>query len=264
MIVLLTLFCVALYALATMQVSRRIQHNQTVGVMPQFVMTSAVWLHLAIASGLVIFTPGQPLSLGLVAASITGLMALLLVLSAFFRNLRALYVLAAPVAALALVTGVLIPTPVANQLPSNPMLLLHVLLAITSYAFISIAALMAAIVIIQIRQLRRHKLSRTIWLLPPLQATERLHVELLMIGFGILTVAMAIGLSVSPDSASGSLSKSIATLLGWLVLAVLLFGHLIAGWRGEMAARLTIIGSLVLGIGYFASRFVVTSMVIGS
>lgn len=262
MIFLLTLLSVLTYALATKQVSKCAQQNIAIGVMPQFTMTAAVWLHLAIVVGIVLFTPGQPLSLGLIAAMISGLMTLLLVIAAFFRNIRAFYIFAAPIAGVALVCGVLLPTPIANQLPSNPLLLAHILLAITSYAFISIATLMALVVIVQIRQLRRHRMSRTVWLLPPLQAIERLHVELLMIGFGILTVAMALGLSASSliEQSHASMSKSITTIIGWLILAVLLFGHLTAGWRGETAARLTIIGGVILGIGYFASRILVTSL----
>ena len=47
------------------------------------------------------------------------------------------------------------------------------------------------------------------------------------------------------------------SLLSWLTFGLLLFGHYIYGWRGNLAAILTLTAFITLAIGYFGSRFVI-------
>jgi ABC-type uncharacterized transport system permease subunit len=50
--------------------------------------------------------------------------------------------------------------------------------------------------------------------------------------------------------------KTIFTVLAWLVLAVLLAGRWLRGWRGRVALRWTMVSFALLLLGYVGSRFV--------
>jgi ABC-type uncharacterized transport system permease subunit len=52
------------------------------------------------------------------------------------------------------------------------------------------------------------------------------------------------------------LHKVILTLIYWLILAILIFGYYLKGWRGVFAAKWTLIGVFLLMLGYFGSKLV--------
>jgi ABC-type uncharacterized transport system permease subunit len=54
----------------------------------------------------------------------------------------------------------------------------------------------------------------------------------------------------------GKSHKAILSILAWCVYALLLWGHHTRGWRGRKVIMLSLIGSFILTLAYFGSRFV--------
>ena len=52
------------------------------------------------------------------------------------------------------------------------------------------------------------------------------------------------------------LHKVVLTIASWFILAVLVLGHFLKGWRGVFAAKWTLIGVFLLLLGYFGSKLV--------
>ena len=78
------------------------------------------------------------------------------------------------------------------------------------------------------------------------------------VGWIILTLSLLSGLLfIDNFFASNLLYKTILSILSWLTFGLLLFGHYIYGWRGNLAAILTLTAFITLAIGYFGSRFVI-------
>ena len=46
-------------------------------------------------------------------------------------------------------------------------------------------------------------------------------------------------------------------MVAWLIIAVLLAGHFLWGWRGQKASNLTIGAFVSLLLGYFGSKLVI-------
>lgn len=74
-----------------------------------------------------------------------------------------------------------------------------------------------------------------------------------------MTLNLAIGM-VSHLNNKGVLMEFnhhvLLSILAWLGFTGLLVGRKIAGWRGETAAKWTIVVFLVLVLAYFGTRFV--------
>ena len=51
-------------------------------------------------------------------------------------------------------------------------------------------------------------------------------------------------------------AKAILTLVAWCIYLVLLWGHYRHGWRGRRLITLSLLGSTLLALAYFGSRFV--------
>jgi ABC-type uncharacterized transport system permease subunit len=54
--------------------------------------------------------------------------------------------------------------------------------------------------------------------------------------------------------------KTLLSFLAWLVFGVLLWGRWRYGWRGSLAVRLTLAGTLLLLVGYFGSKLVLENI----
>jgi ABC-type uncharacterized transport system permease subunit len=120
------------------------------------------------------------------------------------------------------------------------------------------AAVQAVLIHLQRRELK-HTTRQRIWvqLLPPLQSMETLLFDMLMVGFGLLTVALALG-AVTVDNllAQHLVHKTFFSVLSWAVFAGLLWGHWRYGWRGQRAVRFTLTGFALLAVGFVGSKLV--------
>lgn len=134
---------------------------------------------------------------------------------------------------------------------------LHAWLALLAYATLSLAALIAIMLWLQERALRRRQLATLLHAFPPLTLLEALLFRLIAAGFALLTLALLTGVVfVENLFAQHLVHKTTLSLLAWATFAALLFGRWRFGWRGRRAVRLTLSAMALLGLAFFGSKFV--------
>lgn len=141
--------------------------------------------------------------------------------------------------------------------PASPWAPLHWMLGLASYGLVAAAVLHAAWLDRAERALRsRLKTPGVHTEAPalPLLTLEKLTYRFVWAGFLMLSMALALGVWVTPVWHWDH--KTVFSLLGWLVLAGLLAGRQAFGWRGRMATRGLYVGAALLLLAYVGSRFV--------
>lgn len=134
-------------------------------------------------------------------------------------------------------------------------MLTHIALSITAYSLFSLAAIQAALLYVQNRQLKRNYNSRLIRNLPPLQTVESVLFELVWAGVVLLVLAIVTGaLFVEDLFAQDVAHKSLFSLLSLLVFIALLVGRHTKGWRGLTASRWTLAGCTLLMVAFYGSK----------
>jgi len=245
-----------LYLLATWLVMRRLraQHEARAGAW-LLTAVSAVALHGLFHALAWRASGGVDLHF-FSALSLVGLgMAALTTLYAATGRMGALGVVVFPVAALCLLGDALSAGTVARELDWR--LELHAWLALLAYATLAIAALLAIMLWIQERALRRRDFHGWLGLLPPLTELESLLFRTIWTGFVLLSATLLTGvLFVHDFFAQHLIHKSVLSLLSWLVFGALLLGRWRYGWRGAKAVRLTLVAMGLLVLAFFGSKFV--------
>ena len=144
----------------------------------------------------------------------------------------------------------------------TPLLALHVIASIAAYSLLFMAAVQAFLLLQQNRELKHRRSARWVKLLPPLQSMERLLKSMLVIGFGSLSVALVLGFFAVQDLFAQHLAhKTVFSLASWLLFAWLLFSGYRSGFRAQRMAKQTLVGFVLLAIGFFGSKFVLQFLV---
>jgi ABC-type uncharacterized transport system permease subunit len=134
---------------------------------------------------------------------------------------------------------------------------LHAGLALLAYATLSLAALLAIMLWLQERALRRRQFAPLLRAFPPLTLLEALLFRLIGAGFALLTLALLSGAVFVENLFAQHLAhKTVLSLLAWAVFGALVFGRLRYGWRGRRAVRLTLTAMVLLALAFFGSKFV--------
>ncbi len=134
---------------------------------------------------------------------------------------------------------------------------IHILLSIVAYSLLTIAAIQACLLAFQENRLRNKHPTPIMNFLPPLQMMEHLLVQVIVLGFFILSLSLATGFMFLHDIFSQHLvHKTVLSILAWLLFAILLWGRWAKGWRGQTIIRWTLGGFLSLMLAYFGSKFV--------
>lgn len=196
---------------------------------------------------------------GMVAIStlIAAAVSLLAIVTNWRKPLGTLIPGVLPLAVIAILLSLFIESRYpAQHLGSG--LVLHVLLSVLAYSFVTLAALQAAFLAFQNYQLRHHHAAAVIRRFPPLQDMEKLLFELLWIAQILLTLAILAGFLFLDNLRSQGLPhKMFFSVLAWLVFAGLLWGRHQLGWRGNTAIRGTLTGFALLLLGFYGSKFVI-------
>ncbi len=133
----------------------------------------------------------------------------------------------------------------------------HAWSALLAYATLAIAALLAVLLWVQERALRRREFHRWLRILPPLTELETVLFRTISLGFLLLTAALLSGALFVHDLFAQHLAhKTVLSLLSWVIFGVLLFGRWRYGWRGNQAVRLTLLAMGLLVLAFFGSQFV--------
>lgn len=140
---------------------------------------------------------------------------------------------------------------------------LHAWSALLAYATLAVAALLAMLLWIQERALRRREFHRWLRALPPLTELEALLFRTIAVGFALLTATLLTGaLFVENLLAQHLVHKTVLSVLSWLAFGALLLGRWRRGWRGTTAVRWTLGAMMLLVLAFFGSKFVL-EMVLG-
>jgi ABC-type uncharacterized transport system permease subunit len=89
----------------------------------------------------------------------------------------------------------------------------------------------------------------------PLLQLERLTFRFVEAGFLALTATLLLGMATMDQWRWGD-HKAVFSLLAWAVIAGLLAGRYLRGWRGRRATRWLYVGAGLLLLAYVGSRFV--------
>lgn len=177
----------------------------------------------------------------------------------FFYPIASLQTLVLPLAAI----GALLPVlfPAAHVQPKNTSLVFeaHIVMAVLAYSLFLIAVLHAALMSLVEKRLHHAMLPRVLQTLPPLLTMETLLFRIITVGFVLLTLTLASGITFSEELFGKPWQlthKMVFGFMSWGVFGVLLMGHYFYGWRGKMAIRWTISGFVLLVLAYIGSKFV--------
>ena len=148
--------------------------------------------------------------------------------------------------------------PGAGMLASNAWAPVHWALGVASYALFGAAVLHATMLDSAERRLRQRSAAVVA---PadgpmglPLLRLERITFRFVEVGFVVLTLALLLGVATTVLWQWNH--KTVFSVLGWAVFALLLLGRRLRGWRGRRATRWLYAGSALLLLAYAGSRFV--------
>ncbi|MCB1986752.1 MAG: cytochrome c biogenesis protein CcsA [Burkholderiales bacterium] len=220
-------------------------------------MLHALTLYQTILAG-----TGLNLGVGSAVSLIVWLTAFIYWFSGFFSRYQGLQTLLAPIAAAAAIAVVLpLVFPSLKPLENTelPAFKAHLIVAMSAYSLLTIAALHAVLMTIVEYQLHHPATHSLLSNLPPLLAMEKLLFGIIWVGFILLSLTLLSGVVFSKEVFGQSLTFSHKTLFGfisWGTFAALLIGRQFYGWRGRIAIRWTLVGFVMLLLAYIGSKFV--------
>jgi ABC-type uncharacterized transport system permease subunit len=212
----------------------------------------------------VVFAGGKvDLSLANALSAVAGLIALFAWLGARSGALPGVAVIALPVAAVAVLLPLSFANPHPMSITDEPWAALHIAVALTAYAMLIVAGVQALLLIGVERRLHRGVAARGGAALPPLLTLERFLFRLVSVGYALLTLTLLSGIVFSEELFGKPLTlshKVVFAVLGWLVFGALLVGRYRYGWRGKVALRWILAGSVLLLLAYIGSKFVLEAI----
>jgi ABC-type uncharacterized transport system permease subunit len=164
-----------------------------------------------------------------------------------------------PVAAIASLLPAFITNPHRFPYAGEPWAALHIAVALVSYALFLVAALQALLLMGLEKRLRRRLPDPGAAGLPPLLTLERFLFRLIAVGFVLLTLTLASGMLFSEQIFGKPMlftHRNVFSLLGWVTFGALLLGHWRYGWRGRVALRWIVAGTLFVFLAYLGEKFV--------
>jgi len=227
---------------------------------PMLLLVLSVWLVQGAALGQVLWVDGQLfLGVGHSIAAFTWIAVATLGVVSMRDNASTLGMLVWPLAALGCVAAEIWPEVHAIAGSDRPLLEAHLIAAILAYAFFTLAGLQAWLMQWTEGRLHAGRVDGWVAQLPPVITQENILFRLIWSGFVLLTLNLVSGALFAEEIFGKALPFNHKTVLGitsWLIFGWLLAGRHIGGWRGRIAARMTIAGCIVLLLAYIGARFV--------
>ncbi|RNF50441.1 hypothetical protein EBI00_09635 [Marinomonas hwangdonensis] len=172
------------------------------------------------------------------------------------KDLSLLLSAAFPLGAIVIALNAIEPWQLTQLYSSSWGTSVHILIAAVAYSLFTAACGVGILLAAQEYQLKHHRLKQLLRV-PPLQTLERLMFEFIWAAFVMLTITIITGFYFIEDMfAQHLIHKTFFTIASWIVFTGLLLGRHIAGWRGQLAVKLTLSGFFLLMLGYFGSRIV--------
>ena len=263
----LTLIAAITYLAIAAYIGYRVQNSSTerhVVIPPKLlgITTLALGIHCLTLYQTISVGAGINLSIENVTALVSAIVVLLYVLESFSQPVGTLGVVVLPISALSLLATLFAPNQQIISIESDTGVGTHILLSLIAYSLLAIAALQAMALAYQVNQLEHKTNSLLFRTLPPLQTMEKLLFGMISVGFAVLSLALLTAIPlINSVIEQHLLHKTILSIIAWIVFAIVLVGHYIAGWRGKTAVRWTLSGFAVLILAYFGSKFVLEILI---
>jgi len=260
-IIITAIVAIGLYVVTATRLGMTLSHGSTNITHPSkaslAIALLAVILHAIFLYQGIINVDG--LNLGFFnALSLLGwVIAVMLIIGAFFEPVLNLGIVMFPGAAVTLILMIIFPTGQVMALQGGWPMKVHVLSSILAYSLFALAAVQVILLVMQDRALRKHHPAGFIRSLPPLQTMETLLFQMIGVGFVILTFSLLTGAIYITDMfAQHLVHKTVLSLISWLVFGTLLWGRRKFGWRSRKAFAWTMGGFIVLGLAYPVTKFI--------
>jgi ABC-type uncharacterized transport system permease subunit len=232
-----------------------------------WLLPAALLLHAWTVVQNTVTAHGLDLSLVNAISLVGALVAAVAWASGLLRTLPAIGAIILPVSAVAVLLPTLLPAldPAAFANPHRfaygpeSLAAAHVAVALVSYAMFVVAAILALVVMSLEKRLRHRLPEPASAALPPLLTLERFLFRLVAVGFVLLTLTLASGMLFTEQLFGKPLTfthKSVFSVLGWLTFGALLWGRWRYGWRGRVALRWIIAGTVFVFLAYLGYKFV--------
>ena len=217
----------------------------------------ALSLHADILNQSIFLQTGFDVGFFNIISIIGWLVALIVLITSFFQPIQQLLLILYPIAAITIPLEQLFPSDrILDQ--SLPMgLRIHILLSISAYSLLMIGTLQALLLAVQDKFIKSKQISKIIDILPPLQIMEQLLIQIIVIGFFLLSLSLTTGIMFIDNLFEQHLiHKTTLSILAWIVYAILLWGRWSLGWRGRRITRWVLVGFIILILAYTGSKFV--------
>jgi ABC-type uncharacterized transport system permease subunit len=219
----------------------------------------ALLLHAWIGWHDVATPEGLDLSFVNAVSVVAGLVAAVAWVSGLLAALPAIGTVVLPVAAVASLLPALVVNVHRFSYGGDTLAAAHVAIALLAYAMFLVAALQALVLMGLEKRLRKRMLEPELAATPPLLTLERFLFRLIAVGFLLLTLTLASGILFTEQLFGKPLvfnHKSVFSVLGWFTFGALLVGRWRYGWRGRVALRWIIAGTVFVFLAYLGSKFV--------
>lgn len=248
----------AIYALtATLMLRNLRRHRLTTSTALLLALLPALLLHGVLTWQQINRAEGIYLGFFTAGSLIALVMMTFVLLAASRLPVQNLLLLVLPIGVVTVIGSLLGQTGFDPRASLTPELIAHILISITAYSILFMAACQALVVTYQEHALRNKSAMGTLRLLPPLETMETLLFALLWAGIATLTLAIASGFMFLEDMfAQHVVHHTILAMVSWLLYAALLTGHYLLGWRSYTASYWTLVAFGLLLLGYFGSKFV--------
>lgn len=130
----------------------------------------------------------------------------------------------------------------------NRLLGMHVISALLGYSGFTMSAVYGLLFFILYKELKLNKFGLIFNRLPSLETLEKLSYYSVIIGFVLLTFAMAIGIIWLPEAFpnfSYSDPKLVSTTLVWIIFGVGIMAKSVGNWYGKKVIKFYLIGYVV-------------------
>ena len=219
-------------------------------------ITVALLSHLTWLYQNIFLISGQNLTILNVLSLVTFIISLLATLSSRRFNTGVLLPVIYVFTLLNFIAVCYLPSHFITHLERHPQVGSHIIFALIAYSVLTIASLFALQLAYLDHRLKNHKQPLT-QINMPLMTLEKNLFQFILLGFVLLSCTLLTGFVFLEDMfAQGKAHKAILSLIAWVIYAVLLWGHFRRGWRGRLIVYITIVGSSLLTLAYFGSRFV--------
>lgn len=265
---LILLLATVAYLLATLSAFRMAGDKNENRFNTSFIFAGvACLLHLLYAYDVSAISDGLNFSLSSMSVLVSAIVVSIFLLACFKMPIKRLGILVYPLTILSLVFSYVwnsTPYDLINSIGhSSRAFTAHILVSIFSYALLTISTIQALLYAYQEKQLKKRTAPALLMALPPLQTMEQLLFRLVATGFILLTLTLLSGAFFSQEIFGQPFEfkhHTVLAIMGWFVFAILLFKRFTSGLRGSHAVVWTIVGFLLIQLGYFGTKFISESL----